>query len=105
MVAVARPDQQRDEVARLHGELFKWRDVYRVRTLRDARASRCRVPPRRSSSDHVTPFPHSGCACVTFASTRIAAVTGLRQPTAECSVGDGCTATLCGFIVPGTRTS
>ena len=29
---------------------------------------------------------------------------GLRQPTAACSVGEGWTATLCGFMFPGMRT-
>lgn len=49
-------------------------------------------------------MPHSGCACVTLPSTRIVAVTGLRQPTTACNVGEGCTATQCGFILPGMRT-
>ena len=30
--------------------------------------------------------------------------TGLRQPTTTRSFGDGCTATLCGFMLPGMRT-
>jgi acyl-CoA synthetase (AMP-forming)/AMP-acid ligase II len=67
-------------------------------------ASRWRVAPRRSSSDHATPLPHSGCAWVTRASTRNVAASGLRQPTAALSVGEGCTTTPWGFMLPGIRT-
>ena len=105
MIAVARADHERYEIARLNREVFD-RPRLSPALLPCAMplASRCRVAPRRSSSDQVTPLPHSGCACVTLRSTRKVAVTGLRQPTAARSVGDGCTATLCGFMLPGMRT-
>ena len=67
-------------------------------------ASTSRVWPRRNSSAHVTPLPHSGCACCTLPLSRSAAVTGLRQAITDASVGDGWVATLCGFMVPGMRT-
>ena len=38
------------------------------------------------------------------ASIRMVASSGLRQPMHACKVGEGCTATLCGFILPGMRT-
>src|SRR6185369_9770377 len=67
-------------------------------------ARRRRVAPRRNSSAQDTPLPHSGCAWTTWASTRRFPAIGLRQPTAACSFGEGCTATPCGFILPGMRT-
>ena len=79
-------------------------DLLAALSTRHGRERR-RVGPRRSSSDQVTPLPHSGCACVTAPSMRNVAVTGLRQPTATRSVGEGCTATLCGFMLPGMRTA
>ena len=42
----------------------------------------CRVLPRRSWSDQVTPLPHSGWARATWPSTRSVAATGLRHPAA-----------------------
>ena len=35
---------------------------------------------------------------------RTVAAIGLCQPTAARNVGEGCTATLCGFMLPGIRT-
>ena len=67
-------------------------------------ARRWRVAPRRTSSAQVTPLPHSGWAWVTPALTFTLAETGLCQPTTACRVGEGCTATPCGFMLPGTRT-
>src|SRR3954452_12730789 len=63
-----------------------------------------RIVPRRRFRDHVTPLPHSGWAGATEAAMFMAPVIGLRHPTAARSVGEGCTATLCGFMLPGIRT-
>ena len=68
-------------------------------------ASFRRSPPRRSSSDQVRPLPHSGWAWTTRDSIRARPVIGLRQPTATFRVGEGWTATLRGFRIPGMRTS
>ena len=66
MVAVARPHQQRDQVARLHGQGTHLRITPIRPPCAIPSASRCRVAPRRSSSRHSTPLPHSGWACVTL---------------------------------------
>ena len=105
MVAVARADRERDEVARLDRELFDRADLHFLAALRRrrrraaggsplvgvraTRSRRCRIPGGRAS-----PRPRRASS----------PSTGLRQPTAARSVGDGWTATPCGFMLPGMRT-
>ena len=68
-------------------------------------ASRRRRPPRRSSTDQMMPLPQAPCASATVGATRTRPEIGLRQPIETIRLGDGCTATLCGFMRPGTFTS
>ena len=105
VVAVARADRERDEVAGLDGEPFDRADLRPPCSparcprragagsprggVRATRSRRCRIRGGRASR---------------AASTRTSPSTGLRQPTAARRVGEGWTATPCGFMLPGMRT-
>ena len=67
-------------------------------------ARRTTAPPRRTSTTQVTPLPQAVWACCTAASIATVAATGLFQARMARSVGEGWTARLLGFIVPGTFT-
>ena len=51
------------------------------------------------------PLPQAPCASATVGLTRTRPEIGLRQPIETIKLGEGCTATLCGFMRPGTSTS
>ena len=104
MIAVARADQERDQVAGLDGDILDRADRHLVRALRDAGGKPLPHRPAPQLERPGDAVAALGMRVLHLGAIRSTALTGLFQPAATRKDGDGCMATLCGFRLPGIRT-
>ena len=104
MIAIARADHDRHDIAGLHRDLFQWSDGNRLWPLAGAGG---KALPRIAATQFERPSHTIAAFRMRVLDGRADAkgcLPGLRHPTATESVGLGCTAMLCGRMLPGIRT-